>query len=388
MEQFFCKKIRVLGVYLTCAFNLFAMENDPDRDESMGQPSSIQSIQQHKSIAPVYQLGKIKNKHLILDILSFTGYSSRVKDVLWNSNKNMRNLLMNNLEIAQTTLKDSRLKCFPQGFDCEIKKIFPALLNDYNFYYKKSRGKTIFLGVTDVYTFWIESAKNQSEKPIKLFSIHGLRNAVLPSCEILTHVTPNRSLGRLGLRQKKVENVGFEYARIKIKHTTRPPDLNVWKNECKAGNPNHDKFGEDFRYFYRIIDYIINDCIVGMVKTICQDHGQLINDDNDLSKVFPFALKAFAQNFSDVRDSSLLLKNKFDYILEFLNEDTKSFLNKDTKSSEPFFILNKDTKSSKPFLLLLLQLKKAFFPLTDFVEPYSCEGFTKNWCEKEESITK
>ena len=64
----------------------------------------------------VYKLGRLRNKYIILELLSYTYSKSRVLDLLYNSNKKLRKLLKTNMQAFVNIVKDdpepfSDIKC-------------------------------------------------------------------------------------------------------------------------------------------------------------------------------------------------------------------------------------------------------------------------------------
>ena len=54
---------------------------------------------------PVYSLGKIHSKHIILEILSFAGKSNKVSELLFLTNKNLRKLFLSNFRVFKNVTK-------------------------------------------------------------------------------------------------------------------------------------------------------------------------------------------------------------------------------------------------------------------------------------------
>ncbi len=54
-----------------------------------------------QKIKAVFSLGKIHNKYLIIEILSFADKSNKIYRLMFRANRNMRNLLVLNFRVFQ-----------------------------------------------------------------------------------------------------------------------------------------------------------------------------------------------------------------------------------------------------------------------------------------------
>ncbi len=53
----------------------------------------------------VYSLGKIHNKHLILEIFGYAGKQNKIYKLLFGTNKNLRRLVLSNYKVFQKLAK-------------------------------------------------------------------------------------------------------------------------------------------------------------------------------------------------------------------------------------------------------------------------------------------
>ena len=60
-----------------------------------------------KKFKPVFTLGKIHNKYLIIEILAFTDVSERIYKLMFKTNWNMRELLFLNFHVFRNMIKQS-----------------------------------------------------------------------------------------------------------------------------------------------------------------------------------------------------------------------------------------------------------------------------------------
>ncbi len=67
--------------------------------------SSIQSPVVAEKFVPAYSLGKIHNKHLILEILGYCEKSRKLLCIMFQSSRNMRELLIKNFRIFKVITK-------------------------------------------------------------------------------------------------------------------------------------------------------------------------------------------------------------------------------------------------------------------------------------------
>ena len=58
-----------------------------------------QTLNSGEIFRPAYSLGKIHNKHLILEILGFCQKSKKLLQLMFHASKNMRHLLIKNFKI-------------------------------------------------------------------------------------------------------------------------------------------------------------------------------------------------------------------------------------------------------------------------------------------------
>ena len=70
----------------------------------------MESIKVHlaeKKFQPVFTLGKLHNKYLIIEILAYTDISERIYRMLFKTNWNMRELLFLNFHVFSKLVKQS-----------------------------------------------------------------------------------------------------------------------------------------------------------------------------------------------------------------------------------------------------------------------------------------
>jgi hypothetical protein len=68
------------------------------------------------SSAAAYTLGKIHNKHLILEIFGFAGKQNQIYKLLYGTNKNLRRLVLSNYKVFQKLAK-KYIKPITNDFD-------------------------------------------------------------------------------------------------------------------------------------------------------------------------------------------------------------------------------------------------------------------------------
>ena len=70
------------------------MESVVPVTDSPGTSLEQRNVAIRNKISPKFNLAKVKNKYLILDILIFSGYREEASELLWGSNRAMRMLLV------------------------------------------------------------------------------------------------------------------------------------------------------------------------------------------------------------------------------------------------------------------------------------------------------
>ena len=70
------------------------MESVVPVTDSPGTSLEQRNVAHRNKISPKFNLAKVKNKYLILDILIFSGNRDEVSELLWGTDRAMRSLLI------------------------------------------------------------------------------------------------------------------------------------------------------------------------------------------------------------------------------------------------------------------------------------------------------
>ena len=73
-------------------------------------------MENHSTTVAAYTLGKIHNKHLILEIFGFAGKQNQIHKLLYGTNKNLRRLVLSNYKVFQK-LSKKFIKPITNDFD-------------------------------------------------------------------------------------------------------------------------------------------------------------------------------------------------------------------------------------------------------------------------------
>ena len=73
-------------------------------------------MEESNTTPATYSLGKIHNKHLILEIFGFAGNQKQISNLLFGTNKNLRRLVLKNYKVFQKLAKKC-IKPITNDFD-------------------------------------------------------------------------------------------------------------------------------------------------------------------------------------------------------------------------------------------------------------------------------